>query len=133
MPFCVIPKNIAEILLEKRIVTNEQNVIEFAIDPIVNSKNYTSSLSPSSTNANRFSKRASTMMGASPRSVKSSYDKAVIINEQPLLANVSIFNPFYDNQFPIWSFTNSLTGCSLIVVPDAAPNRKEECDNIIKK
>jgi hypothetical protein len=72
-------------------------------------------------------------MGASPRSVKSSYDKAVIINEQPLLANVSIFNPFYDNQFPIWSFTNSLTGCSLIVVPDAAPNRKEECDNIIKK
>lgn len=133
MPFCAIPKNVGEIILEKRVVVNEPNVLEFASDLMANPRMSTVSLSPSTAGSSRFSKRASTIMGVSPRAIKSNYEKASVLNQLPFLAHASSSNPFAENQFPVWSFTNSLTGCSLIVVPDATPNRKDECDNIIKK
>lgn len=126
MPFCVLPKNIAGVILQKRVVINEQNVIEFNYD------NPTSKLSTSSPNSRFSMKRASTLV--SPRSTKSYYDKSVMVNQQPIVASISQSNPFYDNQFPVWSLTDKHTGCSLILTPDAtAANRQEECDVLIKK
>lgn len=98
MPFCVIPKKIAEIILTKRVVTNEHNVLEFACEP-------SHSGSRLSTMGNRYSKRASALMTTSPRAIsKSSSDKVLPMNQQPILSNISITNPFLDNQFPVIEF-----------------------------
>ena len=127
MPFCVLPKNIADVILQKRVVVNEQNVIEFNYENQTNTR-----LSTSSPNSRFSMKRASTLV--SPRSTKSYYDKSVMVNQQPIVANISQSNPFFDNQFPVWSLTDKHTGCSLILAPDATTaNRQDECDILIKK
>ena len=96
MPFCVMPKNVAETILSKRIVVNEHSVLEFATELALSNANSRSSM------GNRYSNRASTiMMNSSPRAIKFNPDKIGLMNQQPILSNISITNPFFDSQFPV--------------------------------
>ncbi len=91
MPFCVMPKSVAESILSKRVVINEQYVLEFNSDIVVSGSN--SKLST-------LGKRASVLIGTSPRTSKLP-EKAILMNQQPILSSTSITNPFYDCQFPV--------------------------------
>lgn len=121
MPFFAIPKNVADIVMRKRVVVNESYVPEFY---------YLNEHGAS--NTKKSNKVASFSSSNSPRSSKSLSHALSNINQAPLLAHMSSSNPFFDNRFPTWSYTDLNTGCSLIVVPDCSPNRQEECDIIIK-
>jgi hypothetical protein len=127
MPFCVFPKNMIDIIMRRRVVLNESYVSEFVNDPNNPSPSafqstFGSGLSvtlnkrssfhltgnaKSSSSNSKLSKLSEFLNGGSPRSNKNSNNftgsaaanAAFIQYQQPLLANVSISNPFYDNRF----------------------------------
>jgi hypothetical protein len=125
MPFCAIPKNIKDILLAKRVVTNEANVVEFVFQSdMQNAKNATL------TNTTKKPSKFSEFLNSSTK--RNSTDSKMNIQFQPpILANPSYTNPFYENTFPIWSYTHAINGCSLVVVPDTL--NVHDCDVLIKK
>lgn len=125
MPFFVFPKNVVDIILRKRIVLNESNL------------NETESLSPSPVSSTLTHARKPSKIGEflapSPKNKLTQSPSNASVNQIPL-SSVSHSNPFHENNFPSWSFTDTATGCSLIVVPECSHStRQEECDIIIKK
>ena len=96
MPFCALPKNIADIIVRKRVVINESNVHELL-------ENSTDSLNNrNSIQTTKKSNRLSNFMMNSPRSAKSnSKIMQTYISSEPILASASTSNPFYDNRFPV--------------------------------
>ncbi|RNA28581.1 Myotubularin-related 10-B [Brachionus plicatilis] len=79
----------------------------------------------------RFGKLGS-LLSASPKSTKStpSSGNQTAQFQLPLLASLSNSNPFSNSGFPIWSYTDINSGCSLFVVP--AANRPEDADILLK-
>jgi hypothetical protein len=96
MPFCVLPKNIADIIMRKRVVINETHVNEFMKQ---GAENRISMVSQTSKKSNRLSG----LMMNSPRSTKSNSKNStqMSIPQEPILAPASTSNPFYDNRFPV--------------------------------
>ena len=127
MRFCVIPKNIKQILKTRRVVINESNVQEFAND-IAQSTAEIDSGKKSQSGAIKSFTAWHLRFNPAQNSTK------VPNYQSPQLAQNSSSNPFYNENFPNWAFTNPVNGCSLILVPEAlSSNRQEECDVIIKK
>lgn len=93
MPFCVLPRNMTDIITIPRVVINEFNVDEFtehSSDSIV---------SQTSKKSNMFT----SYIGSSSRSIKSNAKNGMqtYLPQEPMLAAISTSNPFYDNKFPV--------------------------------
>lgn len=142
MTFYALPKDVEKILLASRVVINENYVQEFAS---VNSATTDSrqsmypgsaaSSSSSSKKPNRFSEFLNSSKSGTLSNKQSAQITSVSSNQPPstpVKATKSSTNPFFDNRFPVWTFTNICTGCHLIVVPEALPNKQDQCDIIIK-
>jgi hypothetical protein len=110
MPFCALPKNVAELLKRRRVVVNEANVGEFVSEA-------QASIGESNTLAKKSSNRLSEFL--SPRSLKSSNSSSSAAiggggggatsaqyGHQPILAAAPNSNPFYNDSFPV-NYTNS--------------------------
>lgn len=141
MPFCVVPKQLDVVIKQQRVVTNEANVIEFATDntnlnilPSFSTlPSYQAEKQPEKTKKpHRFGHLGSSSRLTKSNS-KSSSQMQTIVPQDPILAQRPISNPFVDNRFPMWSYTDPHSMCSIIVVPESFPNRQEECDVIVKK
>ncbi|CAF0789872.1 unnamed protein product [Brachionus calyciflorus] len=123
-PFSVIPLNILDIIKQRRVVINESYVQEFGGSSDLNSNN--------SNGKEKKIARLGSFLSSSPKSAKNSSQQSnqPIQFQQPITAQLSHNNPFFNNSFPVWSYTDTYTGCSLFVVPEA--NRQEESDIILK-
>jgi hypothetical protein len=85
MPFFAIPNNILDILARRRVVINEGHVLEFNGQDT----NRSSTLSASTKKSKRFSELNSS---SGP------------INQAPIMAPLTTFNPFFDNRFLVIYF-----------------------------
>lgn len=90
LPFFAAPKNVASIILVKRVVINESNVNEF---------NHTNE----APNANNLAvaKRPSKVSEIFSPRAKTSSSTSLAINQQPIIADLSHSNPFNDKNFPV--------------------------------
>ena len=130
MPFCVIPKNITQIIKGHRVVMNEANVQEFVmIDTAQGNQENLNNHQPKKNSNNSI--KTPWHHRFNPSHVNSTKTPTY---QSPILAASTNSNPFHDKSFPIWSYTHAPTNCSLIIVPEAASSsRQEECDLIVKK
>jgi hypothetical protein len=109
MPFCALPKNIAGIIARRRVVLNDQHVGEFMEFSDSNADNYKRDTLTSSASFNKQStgKRISKFLGGqSPRNTTKTSNPTAssqlsLFSQQPILANNSSTNPFYDHRFPV--------------------------------
>ena len=96
MPFFVLPKKVEAIISTRRIVINESNVAEFRNETI---KELVASSSRASIKRLAKSNENSTNVARESKTVLQSNS----INQKPELAYVSQSNPFFENQFPVYS------------------------------
>ena len=108
MPFCALPKNIAEIIKRRRVVLNEQNVSEF-IDFNQQNENKRNTIfggGSLSSKHSTASRKLTKFLGTSHHKQYSNHDaidfQSPLQYQQPLLANLSTSNPFHENRFPVW-------------------------------
>jgi hypothetical protein len=126
MPFCALPTSLNSLILTKRI----------GYEPTLDSSfsNDSSTLSSNTTKTNRMTSfLTSPTKNSSQNKLKSSTlaNKSSIV--YPLLCDNPFTNPFYDNKYPLWSFTSNYSGSSLVIIHEpSSPNRQDECNIIIK-
>ena len=105
MPFCAIPNNILDIVTRKRVVTNELNVLEFALARETNSMSRTSTLSTVTKKNKRFS------------SSSSQKQNQTIQYQSPMLASPATSNPFHESRFPVYTYYLTNNGRPIFYSP----------------
>ena len=83
-----------EILFRERIVVNEAYVNEFNNIDSVSNLNQQQQQQQSANN--RKTSRVSEFLGTANK-----HNNSSLVNQTPILANISLSNPFYENSFPV--------------------------------
>ena len=97
MPFFGMVPNVTELIMRRRVVLNEEKVLEFIQ---INDEQSNRNSTINQQLPNRTSKFIDFLGGTSPRSVKSPPTSSLQY-EVPSIAGNIISNPFHDNKFPV--------------------------------